>query len=85
MKLGGHGTKAVAVYAALEEYVWKRQAEAFLALEGTIDFRDDYDHKDERRKASHRVTTIEANQASECQSAMAKCGLEVWYGYESRD
>lgn len=50
--------------AALEEYIWKRQVEAFLALEGTIDYREDYDYKAERKKATQRLVVDEAHAAA---------------------
>lgn len=54
-ELGGHKTKREAVTAALREYVRKQQVEQFLALEGTIDYDDDYDYKTERRRSTERL------------------------------
>jgi Arc/MetJ family transcription regulator len=53
--LGHHKTKKEAVTAALEEYVRRRRVEEFLALEGTIDYDEDYDYKAERRRGLDRL------------------------------
>ena len=49
-KLGQHETDKEAVDAALEEYVRRRNQLRILELFGTIEYYDDYDYKDGRRK-----------------------------------
>ena len=49
-KLGGHQTKKDAVNAALDEYVRRRKQLEILKLFGTIDYYEDYDYKQARRK-----------------------------------
>ncbi len=49
-KLGQHETDKEAVDAALEEYVRRRGQLKILDLFGTIEYDDDYDYKEGRRK-----------------------------------
>ncbi len=49
-KLGQHETDKEAVDAALEEYVRRRGQLKILELFGTIEYCDDYDYKEGRRK-----------------------------------
>jgi Arc/MetJ family transcription regulator len=49
-KLGHHRTKKEAVNAALDEYVRKRKQLAVLELFGMIDYDENYDYKQARRK-----------------------------------
>jgi hypothetical protein len=53
--LGHHKTKKEAVTAALEEYVRRRRMEEFWKLAGTVEYFDDYDYKDERRRSNKRI------------------------------
>jgi len=48
-KLGIHKTKKATVNAALDEYIWRKQA-GLLRLFGAIDYDPAYDYKRERRK-----------------------------------
>jgi Arc/MetJ family transcription regulator len=48
-KLGHHKTKKAAVNAALEEYVRKRKVEGLIKLFGTIDFREDFLERMDRK------------------------------------
>jgi Arc/MetJ family transcription regulator len=48
-KLGKHKTKKEAVNAALEEYVRKRAFEGIIELFGTIDFREDFLERMDRK------------------------------------
>lgn len=52
-ELGCHKTKKAAVNAALEEYVRTRRLQAFLEMEGTVDF--DVDPLEIRREARRRA------------------------------
>ncbi|MGI8925901.1 MAG: type II toxin-antitoxin system VapB family antitoxin [Tepidiformaceae bacterium] len=54
-ELGCHKTKREAVTAALEEYIRYRKRIGLLALEGQIEYRDDYDYKAERRRDLKRI------------------------------
>lgn len=49
-RIGHHGTKKEAVTAALDEYIRRRQQVQVLDLFGTVDYREDYDHKANRRR-----------------------------------
>jgi Arc/MetJ family transcription regulator len=49
-ELGHHRTKKEAVNAALDEYVRRRKQMKILDLFGKIDYYEDYDHKEARRK-----------------------------------
>jgi Arc/MetJ family transcription regulator len=53
--LGCHKTKKAAVTAALEEYVRKRRLEKFLSMLGTVEFDDDWDYKELRRRDLKRI------------------------------
>lgn len=53
--LGGHKTKKDAVTAALEWYVRSREIEKLIALAGTIEWDDDYDILEERRRERARM------------------------------
>ncbi len=50
VKLGRHRTKKEAVTAALDEYVRRRKQLEILNLFGKIDYYEDYDYKQARRK-----------------------------------
>ena len=50
LQLGGHRTKRAVVEAALKEYVQRRQQIKITELFGTIEYEDDYDYKEQRRK-----------------------------------
>ena len=54
-ELGHHKTKKEAVTAALQEYVRRKRLDAFWELAGTIEYFDDYDYKEERRRSSKRI------------------------------
>jgi len=47
---GKHKTKNAAVTEALEEYIQRRNQSKIIKLFGTIDYDDDYDHKEQRKK-----------------------------------
>lgn len=49
VKLGGHRTKRETVNAALTEYLKHLKRLGILALEGTVEYRPDYDYKKLRR------------------------------------
>ncbi len=49
-QIGHHGTKREAVNAALDEYIRRRKQLKILDLFGTIDYREDYDYKANRRR-----------------------------------
>ena len=49
-KLGGFKTKKAAVMAALEEYVRKHEQQEVKSLFGTIEFDDDFDYKQSRKR-----------------------------------
>jgi Arc/MetJ family transcription regulator len=51
LKIGGHRTKRETANEALREYVQRRRRRSFVKLFGTIDFRQDWDHKKARRRA----------------------------------
>jgi len=53
--LGCHKTKKAAVTAALEEYVRKRRLEKFLSMLGTVEFDEDWDYKELRRRDLKRI------------------------------
>lgn len=50
LKLGGHRTKRAVVEAALQEYIQRRKQLKITKLFGTIEYEDDYDYKQQRRK-----------------------------------
>jgi Arc/MetJ family transcription regulator len=49
-KIGHHRTKKEAVTAALDEYIRRRQQLGILELFDTVEFREDYDYKANRRR-----------------------------------
>ena len=49
LKLGVHRTKRALVEEALQEYVQRRKQLAITELFGTIEYKDDYDYKEQRR------------------------------------
>lgn len=49
-RIGRHKSKKEAVTAALQEYVQRRKRLGILELKGKIEYYDDYDHKDLRRR-----------------------------------
>ena len=49
-KIGHHGTKKEAVTAALDEYIRRRKQMQILDLFDTVDYRQDYDHRTNRRR-----------------------------------
>jgi len=49
LKAGGHKTKRETVNEALREYVRHREQMRVVELFGTVDYRDDYDYKAQRR------------------------------------
>ena len=49
-QIGHHGTKKEAVTAALDEYIRRRKQMQILDLFGTVDYREDYDFKANRRR-----------------------------------
>ena len=51
LKLGGHRTKRSVVEAALQEYVQRRKQLKITELFGTIEYEDNYDYKQQRRKS----------------------------------
>lgn len=50
LKLGGHRTKRAVVEEALREYVQRRKQIKLTELFGTIEYDDDYDYKEQRRR-----------------------------------
>lgn len=50
LRLGGHRTKRAVVEAALQEYVQRRQQSEITELFGTIEYENDFDYKQQRRK-----------------------------------
>lgn len=50
-RIGGHKTKKDAVTAALKEYVQRRKQLEILDLFGKVDYWEDYDYRQLRRKA----------------------------------
>lgn len=50
LKLGPHQTKRAVVEEALNEYVMRRKQMKLPELFDTIDFMDDYDYKEQRKK-----------------------------------
>lgn len=49
MKIGHVRTKRETVTIALKEFIERRRQKKILDLEGTITFRKDWDHKEDRR------------------------------------
>ena len=54
-KIGHHKTKKEAVTAALQEYVQRRKRLEIFDLIGKIEYRDDYDYKEMRRRDMKRI------------------------------
>ena len=50
LRVGGRRTKRETVNEALVEYVQRRKRRQFARLFGTVDFREDWDHKKARRR-----------------------------------
>lgn len=50
VRAGGHKTKRAAVTAALTEYVRSRRRREILRWRGRVDYLDDYDYKELRRR-----------------------------------
>lgn len=50
MQIGGLRTKRAVVEAALKEYVQRRKQLQILELFGVIDYEEDFDYKEQRRK-----------------------------------
>ncbi|MBK9975446.1 MAG: type II toxin-antitoxin system VapB family antitoxin [Planctomycetes bacterium] len=50
VKVGGFSSKREAVMAALVEYLRRRKQRRILGLFGKVDFRENWDHKAERRR-----------------------------------
>ncbi len=57
--LGHHTTKKDAVTAALREYIQGLRLKEFLALAGTIEYREDFDHVQFRKLAKKRMPKCE--------------------------
>jgi Arc/MetJ family transcription regulator len=51
LRVGGRRTKRETVKEALTEYVQRRKRRAFAQLFRTVDFREDWDHKQARRRS----------------------------------
>lgn len=51
VEIGGFSSKREAVMAALIEYLRRRKQRRIIGLFGKVDFRDNWDHKAERRRA----------------------------------
>lgn len=51
VKLGGFKTKKAAVTQALQEYIQRHQQAQILTLFGTIDYDEDYDHRQGRSRS----------------------------------
>lgn len=51
VKLGGFKTKKAAVTQALQEYIQRHQQAQILQLFGTIDYDENYDHRQGRSRA----------------------------------
>ena len=50
LELGGHRTKRAVVEEALQEYVMRRKQLQIVDLFGTIDYDEDYDYKEQRKR-----------------------------------
>jgi len=50
MKIGKFRTKKETVNLALKEFIERREQKKILALEGKIDFREDWDYKKDRTR-----------------------------------
>ncbi len=53
--LGHHATETAAVTAALEEYVRRRKQLPIFELVGKVEYDDDYDYKEDRRRSMKRL------------------------------
>ena len=53
-RAGGFRTKKETVTVALEEFIQRRRQRRILKAVGTIDFREDWDYKKDRRDRGHR-------------------------------
>ncbi|HUU59113.1 MAG TPA: type II toxin-antitoxin system VapB family antitoxin [Phycisphaerae bacterium] len=53
-RAGGFRTKKETVTVALEEFIQRRRQRRILKAVGTIDFREDWDYKKDRRDREHR-------------------------------
>jgi hypothetical protein len=49
-RIGNHKTKKAVVTEALIEYIQRREQLKILGLFGTIDYDDDYNYKDQRKR-----------------------------------
>jgi len=52
VKIGGLKTKKDTVNLALEEFIKRRRAAEIISLFGTIEYDENYDYKEERRRES---------------------------------
>lgn len=50
LELGGHRTKRAVVEEALQEYVMRRKQLQVVDLFGTIDYEENYDYKEQRKR-----------------------------------
>lgn len=50
LELGGHRTKRAVVEEALQEYVMRRKQLLVVDLFGTIDYEENYDYKEQRKR-----------------------------------
>ena len=57
--LGHHTTKKDAVTTALREYIQGLRLKEFLALAGTIDYREDFNQTEFRKRARKRMPRCE--------------------------
>ena len=57
--LGQHATKKEAVTAALNEYIQGLRLKQFLELAGTIEYREDFDQTQFRKRAAKRMPGCE--------------------------
>jgi len=53
-RIGGFRTKKQTVTVALRELIQRREQRKILKAFGTVDFREDWDYKEERRGREHR-------------------------------
>ena len=51
VRAGGKRTKKAAVTEALEEYIQRRKQREILALFGTVDYDENFDHKAQRSRS----------------------------------
>ena len=57
--LGHHTTKKDAVTTALREYIQGLRLKEFLPLAGTIDYREDFNQTEFRKRARSRISPFE--------------------------